>query len=121
MKRLIATLTLGVIAILAAGEARAQGWTYGYTPVGGYTYAAPNVYPSYSYYTTSYAYVAPRPMYTYYAPAGVRPWPTYSYWVNAGYPFRTYSYYANFSGAFPTYGYIYGYPYYAAGYRAYVW
>jgi hypothetical protein len=121
MNRLrLAAIAVGVLLSIGA-SARAQGWTYGYTPVyGGYTAVAPRVYPTYTYYAPTYGSVAPRPAYVY-APAYVRPWPNYSYWVNAGYPFRTYSYYSNFSGAYPTYGYIYGYPYYATSYRAYGW
>jgi hypothetical protein len=107
MKRLWLLVALwAVVLLLATAPAEAQ-MGYGYRPYayGGYAYYYPRTYA----YNVSYGGVL------------ARPYPNYSGWVNAGYPFRTYSYYSNFSGAFPTYGYIYGYPYYASGYRAYGW
>ncbi len=107
MKRLLVILLLiGLALSYLCGEAQAQVG-YGYRPYayGGYAYYYPRAYS----YNVAYGGVV------------ARPYPNYAGWVNAGYPYRTYSYYSNFSGAFPTYGYIYGYPYYARGYRAYGW
>lgn len=146
MKRALLLLTAAALVSLTS-ESRAQSWTSGYVTFpgryapypysssyfsypggyvgypyttgylaypGGYSYATPGVYPFYTY---SVGGIYARP--AVYGPTVLRPMPNYAFWVNAGYPFRTYNYYARYSAAFPTYGYIYGYPYYAAGYRGF--
>jgi hypothetical protein len=115
MKRAWVLLIAAAVVSLMSSNAPAQSWTTGYIAYpGGYYYATPGVYPFYTY---SAGGIYSRP--AVYGPVALRPAPNYSNWVNAGYPFRTYSYYARYSAAYPTYGYVYGYPYYAAGYRGF--